>query len=263
MAAVPPLWIQLMQGYSPFSKLSFPKLRYITNSGGVFPVDLIRRYRSVLPDTRIYLMYGLSEAFRSTYLLPDEIDLRPSSMGKAIPDTDIFVVKENGTECAPGEIGELVHRGPTVALGYWNDPEATAAVFRRNPFASTDSQERVVYSGDLVRKDEDGYLYFVGRWDQLIKSQGYRVSPEEIEEVILTSGMIREAAACGEPDPVSGTVIVVHVVPKDRDTFTARELLSYCQREMPSYMVPRLVHLHDSLPRTTSGKLDRKALCKQ
>lgn len=260
MAAVPPLWIQLMQGYSPFPTMSLPHLRYMTNSGGVFPVELVRRYRAHLPHVRIVLMYGLSEAFRSAYLPPDQIDVRPNSMGKAIPETELYVVNEEGRECAAGQVGELVHRGPTVALGYWEDPETTRLVFRPNPFALLNSEERIVYSGDLVKKDEDGYLYFVGRRDQMIKSQGFRISPEEIEEIILASGLVSEVAACGEPDPVSGTVIVAHVVPRDRDAFTTRELLSYCQREMPSYMVPRMVHLHDSLPRTTSGKLDRKSL---
>jgi acyl-CoA synthetase (AMP-forming)/AMP-acid ligase II len=262
MAAVPPLWIQLMQGYSPFPTMPFPSLRYITNSGGVFPVELVRRYRAQLPHTRIVLMYGLSEAFRSAYLPPDQIDLRPGSMGRAIPETDLYVLDEEGRECAPGQVGELVHRGPTVALGYWEDPEATRGVFRPNPLTPGNSDERVVYSGDLVKKDEEGYLYFVSRRDQMIKSQGFRVSPEEVEEGIFASGMVSEAAVCGEPDPVSGAIIIAHVVPKDRDAFNTRELLSYCQREMPSYMVPRMVHLHDALPRTTSGKLDRKALKK-
>ena len=262
MAAVPPLWIQLMQGYSPFPTMSFPSLRYITNSGGVFPVELVRRYRAQLPHTRIVLMYGLSEAFRSAFLPPDQIDMRPGSMGRAIPETDLYVLDEEGRECAPGQVGELVHRGPTVALGYWEDPEATHAVFRPNPFGPDHSNERVVYSGDLVKKDEEGYLYFVSRRDQMIKSQGFRVSPEEVEEGIFASGMVSEVAVCGEPDPVSGTIIIAHVVPKDRDAINTRELLSYCQREMPSYMVPRMVHLHDAFPRTTSGKLDRKALKK-
>lgn len=261
MAAVPPLWIQMMQGYSPFPTMSFPSLRYITNSGGVFPVDLVRRYRAHLPHTRIVLMYGLSEAFRSAYLPPDQVDVRPNSMGKAIPETDLYVLDEQGRECPPGQVGELVHRGPTVAMGYWKDPETTRTVFRPNPFAPH-GEERVVYSGDLVKKDEEGYLYFVSRRDQMIKSQGFRVSPEEVEESVFASGMVSEVAVCGESDPVSGTVIVAHIVPLDRETFTTRELLSYCQREMPSYMVPRMVHLHDSLPRTTSGKLDRKSLKK-
>lgn len=262
MAAVPPLWIQLMHGYSPFPTMSFPHLRYMTNSGGVFPVELVRQYRAHLPHTRIVLMYGLSEAFRSAYLPPDQIDIRPNSMGKAIPETELYVLDEEGHECAPGQVGELVHRGPTVALGYWDDPEATQAVFRPNPFTSSNSEEWVVYSGDLVKKDDEGYLYFVSRRDQMIKSQGFRISPEEVEGFIFDSGLVSEAAVCGNPDPVSGAVIVAHIVPRDRDAFSISELQSYCQREMPSYMVPRIFQLHDSLPRTASGKIDRKALKK-
>jgi amino acid adenylation domain-containing protein len=257
MAGVPPLWIQLLGERSPLTQSAFPHLRYITNSGGVFPVELVKRCREVLPQTRLYLMYGLSEAFRSTYLPPDEVQRRPGSMGHAIPETQIFVLKEDGTECGPGDVGELVHRGPTVALGYWRDPEATAARFREHPFAP---HERVVYSGDLVRRDEDGFLYFVGRRDQLMKCQGFRVSPDEVEETIFASGLVAEVVVHGVPDPLSGHAIVAHVVPREVATFTTQELLTYCQRAMPSYMVPRAVHTHAALPRTPSGKIDRKGI---
>jgi acyl-CoA ligase (AMP-forming) (exosortase A-associated) len=261
MAAVPPLWNQLMQGYSPLPKMQpAPKLRYITNSGGVFPPGLVARYRALLPDTRIYLMYGLSEAFRSTYLPPEEIDRRPGSMGMPIPETEIHLFDERGYECAPGDVGELVHRGPTVALGYWNDPEATAAVFRPSPFGPPGSNEKVVYSGDLVRKDADGYLYFVGRRDQLIKSLGYRVSPDEVEATLTASGLISEVIVWGAPDEVAGQAIVAHVVPRSPETFSESDLLAYCRREMPRYMVPRNILVHSALPRTASGKLDRKSL---
>ncbi len=247
MAGVPPLWIQLLGTRVPLSRVAFPHLRYMTNSGGVFPTELVTRCRRELPGTRLYLMYGLSEAFRSTYLPPDEVERRPGSMGRAIPETQIFVLNEAGSECAPGEVGELVHRGPTVALGYWRDPEATAARFRAHPSAPG---ERVVYSGDLVRRDDDGFLYFVGRRDQLIKCQGFRVSPDEVEETIFASGLVAEVIVRGIPDPVSGQAIVAHVVPREVATFSEQELLTYCRRVMPSYMVPRAVHTHAALPRT-------------
>ena len=153
MAGVPPLWIQLLGDRSSLSQEVLPHLRYITNSGGVFPTELVARCRRVLPATRLYLMYGLSEAFRSTYLPPEEIERRPGSMGRAIPETEIYVLDEHGSECAPGKVGELVHCGPTVALGYWRNPEATAARFREHPLAPEGRAERVVYSGDLVRRD--------------------------------------------------------------------------------------------------------------
>lgn len=263
MAAVPPLWIQLMQKMSPFAQMRFPDLRFITNSGGVFPPELVQRYRAHLPTTRIYLMYGLSEAFRSTYLPPEEIEARPQSIGKAIPETEIFVVGTDGRPCAAGEAGELVHRGPTVALGYWNDPAATAAMFRTNPLLTGSEDERVVYSGDIVQQDQDGFVYFVGRRDQMIKTQGYRVSPDEVEEAVRASGLVANVIVHGAPDAVSGMIIVAHVIPVDALTFTVEALLRYCRGEMPPYMVPREIHLHDSLPTTANGKIDRARLREQ
>ncbi|HET9396634.1 MAG TPA: AMP-binding protein, partial [Nitrospiraceae bacterium] len=219
----------------------------------------VQQYRRLLPHVRIYLMYGLSEAFRSTYLPPEEIDRRPTSIGKAIPETIISVMKD-GRECEAGEIGELVHRGPTVALGYWHDPEATARIFRQFPSSNSARPEVAVYSGDYVKRDADGFLYFVGRRDSMIKTQGFRVSPEEVEEVILASGLVCEAAAVGEPDEVAGAIIAVHVVPKDSTTFSRASLIEFCRREMPRNLVPRSIHLHEALPRTASGKIDRKSL---
>ncbi len=259
-AGVPPFWIQLMSSISPFSRMEFPKLRYITNSGGRFPVELVKRYLSHLPQTRIFLMYGLSEAFRSTYLPPELVDARSDSVGKAIPESEILVVREDGTECDAGEVGELVHRGPTVALGYWNDPEATRSVFRPDTLPRGDLQRTVVFSGDLVRKDTEGFLYFVGRRDKMIKSQGYRISPEEVEEILLSCPLVSEAAVCGRPDPERGEAIVAHVVPAQSLSFAVETLVRYCQKEMPNYMQPRDVIVHGSLPRTTSGKIDRNVL---
>ena len=259
VAGVPLLWIQLLTSGSPLSQAELPHLRYITNSGGAFPAELVACCRRGLPATRLYLMYGLSEAFRSTYLAPNEVERRPGSIGRAVPETEIRVLSESGAECRPGEVGELVHRGPTVALGYWRDREATAAVFRENP-STPGSGERVVYSGDLVRRDEDGFLYFVGRRDQLIKCQGYRVSPDEVEDAIYASGLVAEVVVHGVPDTVAGQAIIADVVPRDRTAFSEQELLAYCRREMPSYMVPRATHVHAALPRTASGKIDRKSL---
>jgi acyl-CoA ligase (AMP-forming) (exosortase A-associated) len=259
LAGVPPLWIQLVQNRSPFSNMSFPQLRYVTNSGGAMPVDVVKALRRVLPNTKIYLMYGLTEAFRSTYLPPEEVDRRPDSIGKSIPECDILILSEGGGLCGPNEIGELVHCGPTVALGYWQDPEATAAKFRPNPFAP-ELLERVVYSGDLVKKDEEGFFYFVGRRDEMIKSLGYRISPTEVEEVIFESGLVAEVVVKGTPDPVAGQALVVHCIPAIPNTFSVQQLLAYCKKEMPSYMMPKSVAVHTMLPRTPSGKIDRKAV---
>jgi acyl-CoA synthetase (AMP-forming)/AMP-acid ligase II len=256
LGAVPPVWVQLMASTSPLPKMRLPELRYITNSGGTFPVELLRRYRAHLPHVRIYPMYGLTEAFRSTYLPPEFVDRLPDSIGKPIPESEILVVDQDGRRCGVGEVGELVHSGPTVALGYWRDPEATAARFRHHPFAAA-SSERVVYSGDLVRTDAQGFLYFVGRRDQLLKCFGQRVSPEEVEGIILASGLVDEAAVRGEPDAVAGTRVVAHVVPR-RDAYTRPALLTWCRREMPAHMVPARIVEHDALPRTSTLKLDRQ-----
>jgi acyl-CoA ligase (AMP-forming) (exosortase A-associated) len=263
LAGVPTLWIQLMQRHSPLAKQAFPHLRYITNSGGVFPVELVQRYREHLAGTRIYLMYGLSEAFRSTYLPPEELERRPHSMGRAIPETEIFAVDEHGRECGVDDVGELVHAGPTVSLGYWNRPDATAAVFRADPRRPTDAAvPKVVYSGDLVRRDADGFFTFVGRRDQQIKSHGYRISPEEVEEAIQASGLVAEVIARGVPDDVAGMVVEAHIVPRDPERFVESALAAYCEAEMPRYMVPRRFAIHGALPRTSSGKVDRAGVGK-
>src|SRR5699024_7851110 len=161
-------------------------LRYIANTGGRMPKATTAALQRSLPKTKIFLMYGLTEAFRSTYLAPEEVNRRPDSIGKAIPNVEILIVGEDGHPCAPGEPGELVHRGPLVAMGYWNDPEKTAKHFRPTPGQPPELPlpEIAVWSGDTVRMDEEGFLYFVGRRDEMIKTSGYRVSPTETEEVI-------------------------------------------------------------------------------
>jgi acyl-CoA ligase (AMP-forming) (exosortase A-associated) len=257
LAGVPPLWIQLLSDVSPLARMALPSWRLMTNSGGAFPPDLVREYRSTFPQVELVLMYGLSEAFRSTYLPSTEVDRRPTSMGRAIPECEILVLDLDGRRCGPGEVGELVHRGPTVAAGYWDDPDTTARVFRPDPEIPGGT---VVHSGDLVRADDDGFLYFVGRRDELIKSQGYRISPTEVEEIAYASGLVREALAAGEPDPLAGQVVVLHVVPLDPDTFDADTLLDVCRDQMPRYMVPRRVVTSAAFPRTASGKIDRKAV---
>lgn len=257
LAGVPALWIQLMRG-SP-QHLDLPHLRYITNSGGTFPVELLRRYRERLPHVRIFLMYGLSEAFRSTFLAPEQLDLRPDSIGLAIPECEVLVLDASGAACAADAPGELVHRGPTVALGYWQEPAASALVFRPDPDAP-DSGRRVVHSGDVVRRDLQGFLYFIGRRDQLIKCHGYRVCPNDVEEQLHASHLVAEVAVHGRPDAVAGSVVVAHVVPADPSTFTVEALMDFCRSQMPAYMVPSSVEVHDSFPRRPSGKVDLQAL---
>jgi acyl-CoA ligase (AMP-forming) (exosortase A-associated) len=262
LAGVPTLWSLLAQPNSTLHKRQFPHLRYITNTGGAMPQNVLAILRRTLPETKIYLMYGLTEAFRSTYLPPEEVDRRPTSIGKAIPDTEILVINEQGRPCRPGEIGELVHRGPTVSLGYWGQPELTAAVLRPHPFASPElgSSERVCYSGDLVTMDEEGFLYFVGRRDTLIKSSGFRVSPTEVEEVLFQSGQLRHAAVIGIPDQVRGQTIKAFVVPREGVTLDTDDLLAFCLQKLPRHMAPQHIEVVEELPKTGSGKIDYPAL---
>lgn len=262
LAGVPTLWSLLAQPNSGLHKHKLTHLRYITNTGGAMPQAVLKVLRELLPAASIFLMYGLTEAFRSTYLPPEELDRRPTSMGKAIPDTEILVINEHGRECKPGEIGELVHRGPTVSMGYWGNPEATAKVLRPNPLAPAElgDQERVCYSGDLVKKDEDGFLYYVGRRDTMIKCSGHRISPTEVEEVLFQSGQVRQAAVIGVPDEVMGQAIKAFVVARNGSPLEVPKLLAYCGERVPRYMVPRWIDVLDELPKTTSGKVDYPAL---
>ncbi|MXS84359.1 acyl-CoA ligase (AMP-forming), exosortase A system-associated [Nitrosomonas sp. HPC101] len=262
LAAVPPLWTQLAQ----LDWQGIQTLRYITNSGGAMPRSTLSRLRNALPDTEIFLMYGLTEAFRSTYLPPEEVDSRPDSMGKAIPNAEVMVLREDGTHCASGEPGELVHRGPLVSMGYWNDPGKTSARFR--PLTPRQSgltlPELAVWSGDTVRMDEEGYLYFIGRRDDMIKTSGYRVSPTEIEEVIYATETVAEAAAFGAPHPTLGQAIVVVAVPKTGLELNQDILSAACKNHLPAFMQPGLITLRQtSLPRNPNGKIDRKNLASE
>jgi len=262
LAGVPTVWSLLAQTNSTLQKNSLSELRYITNTGGAMPQSVLKVLRAALPSTQIFLMYGLTEAFRSTYLPPEELDRRPTSMGKAIPDTEILVLNEQSQVCTPGEVGELVHRGPTVSLGYWGNPEATGRVLKPNPLlpAEIGDTERVCYSGDLVKTDEDGFLYYVGRRDTMIKSSGFRVSPTEVEEMVFQSGKARHAAAIGIPDDLLGQAIKVFVVSRDGELFDKDALLAFCTENMPRYMVPKFIEVMDELPKTSSGKVDYPSL---
>lgn len=259
MAGVPTLWLQLTdERRSPFLRLAFPHLRYITNTGGRMPEHAVRRIRSTHAHADVYLMYGLTEAFRSTYLPPDQADTRPASIGRAIPNTEILVVGADGHPCGAEEVGELVHRGPTVALGYWRDPESTARVFRPHPSPQVPGAwpETVVFSGDLVKRDAEGYLYYVGRRDQLMKRQGIRVSPDEVEQCVYASGLVANAVAFAVPSEVEDEIVLA-VRPRDPATFREDLLREFCKREMPSYLQPGVIWLLGDLPLTTSQKPDR------
>jgi acyl-coenzyme A synthetase/AMP-(fatty) acid ligase len=261
LAAVPPLWVQLLTVDSFISGL--PSLRVMTNSGGRLPTEAVRKLRASHPHVDLFLMYGLTEAFRSTYLPPGKVDTKPGSIGQAIPGAEILVLDDNLAPCQPGQVGEVVHRGPTVTLGYWKDPETTARVFRPNPIrpSGTPDAERVVFSGDLAYMDDDGDMFFVGRRDQMIKSLGYRVSPDEVTDVLYASGEVVEALVTSETDESRGTRIVAYVVlAKDGNLESLEE---FARREMPTYMQPSRIETRDALPRTSSGKHDAAAARQQ
>jgi len=262
ITAVPPLWIQLAQLAWP--QAAQDSLRYLANTGGAMPKATLAALRRILPKTQVYLMYGLTEAFRSTYLAPAELDRRPDSIGKAIPNAEVMIVREDGSLCAPGEPGELVHRGSLVALGYWNDPQRTAERFRPAPGQPTGlpMAELAVWSGDTARLDEAGFLYFIGRKDDLIKTSGYRVSPTEVEEVLYASGQVSEAVALGIPHPVLGQA-VVGVVKPAAPGFAASALLAYCKQQLPNFMAPLEIVVRERLPRNPNDKIDRKALTEE
>lgn len=261
LAAVPPLWVQLVEQDWPEDAVA--SMRRLTNSGGALTPTLVRQLRAIFGSkTDIYAMYGLTEAFRSTYLDPALIDDNPTSMGRAIPFAEILVVDEAGDIAGPDQAGELVHCGPLVAQGYWKDPERTAQRFKDAPAASKYSGT-AVFSGDTVKRGKDGLLYFVSRDDAMIKSSGNRISPTEIEEIAVESGLIAEAVALGVPDERLGHAIRLFVRPVERGTpqdSVTEQLANYLKQNLPNFMHPRDIVLLSEFPKNPNGKLDRNLL---
>lgn len=262
LPALPPIWAQVFNprlARIEEGSYDFSSLRYIANTGAKLPVPIVRKIRETFPKARLYLMYGLTEAFRSTYLDPDEVDRRPDSIGKALPNVEIEIVNERNERCKPGEIGELVHRGAGITRGYWNSPELTAKVFRQNPLlAGKFYTDTVVYSGDLARRDEDGFIYYVGRKDHQIKTCGYRVSPTEVESLIMECPGVSEVVVYGTDDPELGAKLCA-VVSLCGDT-SPEQILEHCRTEAPYYLVPKEFIVVDEFPRTASGKVDRNLI---
>ncbi|HEY1397977.1 acyl-CoA ligase (AMP-forming), exosortase A system-associated, partial [Roseateles sp.] len=266
LTAVPPLYIQLAQ-------LEWPaaidqQLRYFANTGGRMPRETLNLLRQRVPSAQPFLMYGLTEAFRSTYLPPEEVDRRPDSIGKAIPNAEILVLREDGTPCAPDEPGELVHRGALVGMGYWNDAEKTAERYKLLPLGAAGREaglqlpEYAVFSGDNVRQDAEGFLYFIGRRDEMIKTSGYRVSPTEVEEILYATQLVGECVAFGVDHATLGqTIQVIATPPAGADALDSAALLVQCKARMPAYMIPAGVEEKAGpLPRNPNGKIDRKLL---
>lgn len=260
LAAVPPLWVQLLEIDWPEDAVT--SMRRLTNSGGALTVEMVEGLQDKFLKSSIFPMYGLTEAFRSTYLDPGLVATHPTSMGKAIPFAEILVVDEQGEVCDPGIEGELVHCGPLVAQGYWQDAEKTAKRFRPAPEASRYGGT-AVWSGDRVKRDEDGLLYFVGRRDAMIKSSGNRISPQEIESAAMATGLVAEVVALGVPDERLGHAI--HLVARAApDAENARDALPKALgRELPNFMQPQVIHWKDVMPLNPNGKIDRTALSRE
>jgi len=232
----------------------FPDLRYLTNTAAALPRAHIERLRDLFPQAKLFSMYGLTECKRCTYLPPEQLALRPESVGIAIPGTEAYVVDELGERVPPGTIGELVIRGAHVMKGYWADEEASARVLKPGPYP----WEKVLYTGDLFRTDEEGYLYFVGRKDDIIKTRGEKVSPKEVENVLYELPGIREAAVIGVPDPVLGQAVKA-IVAAD-EGLTERDVIRHCAARLEDFMVPAMVEFRGQLPKSENGKIARKEL---
>ena len=275
LTAVPPLYIQLTQLQWPAAIDTH--LRYFANTGGRMPRETLNALRERVPSAKPFLMYGLTEAFRSTYLPPEEVDRRPDSIGKAIPNAEILVLRDDGSSCGPNEPGELVHRGALVGQGYWNDATKTAERYKLLAAGTSGREaglqlpEYAVFSGDTVRMDEDGFLYFIGRRDEMMKTSGYRVSPTEVEEILYATKLVGECVAFGVDHPTLGQAIQViatqpespadHALGDAAGADPVAALLGQCKIHMPTYMVPSgIAFVAGPLPRNPNGKIDRKTL---
>jgi acyl-CoA ligase (AMP-forming) (exosortase A-associated) len=264
LTAVPPLWCQLADQEWP--EAASASLRYFANTGGKLPGETLHRLRALAPGAKPFLMYGLTEAFRSTILPPDQVAQHPNSIGRAIPNQEVCVLRDDGTRCGTREVGEIVHRGSTVALGYWRDPARTAERFRPCPSAEFGvlPPETCVFSGDYGWADEDGFLYFIGRHDDMIKSSGYRISPTEVEDLVHATGLVSEAAAVGVPDARLGQSVWLVAAAPANTVPSADALMQACRRAMPPYMVPARIDIRAApLPRNPNGKIDRAALARE
>ena len=257
LAAVPPLWVQLAELDWPVETAA--RLRRLTNSGGALTVELVRALRRQFPAARLFAMYGLTEAFRSTFLDPALIDSHPTSMGTAIPHAEILVVNDDGIIAADGEEGELVHCGPLVAQGYWQDATRTAERYKPAPAASRYGG-MAVWSGDRVRREADGLLYFVGRRDAMIKCAGNRISPQEVEDAAVATGLVAEAVALGIPDARLGQAVHLVVRAALSSSGSLEELPAKLLKELPNFMQPQVIHWRAELPISPNGKLDRAGL---
>ena len=251
-----PMMAAILLQQKQLGREAFAHLRYITSTAAALPPAHIARLQELFPRVKLYSMYGLAECKRCTFMPPDELRGRPDSVGIPIPNTEAYVLDRNGGRAAPGVVGELVVRGAHVMKGYWENPAATARVLRDGPHP----WEKVLHTGDLFRADADGYLYFVARKDDIIKSRGEKVSPKEVENVLYALAGVREAAVVGVPDPMLGMAVKAILVVAPDARLAADDVIRHCKRHLEDFMVPKLVEFHAELPKTESGKISRRAL---
>ncbi|HIQ01481.1 MAG TPA: AMP-dependent synthetase, partial [Anaerolineales bacterium] len=254
LPGVPTIFAMLLQ--MDLSRFDLSSLRYLTNTAAALPVEHIQRLREAFPQARLYSMYGLTECKRTLYLPPEELDRRPGSVGIPIPGTEVWIEDEAGNWLGPGEVGELVVRGSHVMQGYWGDPEETAKRYRPGRYPA----ERLLYTGDLFRMDEEGFLYFVARKDDIIKSRGEKVAPKEVESVLYRLPGVAEAAVIGVPDELLGQAIKAFIVCSDGHQLTEQDVLRHCRQHLEDFMLPRYVEFRPSLPKSPSGKIQKSAL---
>jgi long-chain acyl-CoA synthetase len=254
-AGAPTMYAILLQ-LKDLEKEDFSSLRYITNAAAALPLSFVPRLRKAFPFTKIYLMHGLTECLRTTYLPPEEVETRPTSVGKGMPNVKLWIEDEEGNKIHDGRPGELVVSGPNLMLGYWNDPEATAQRIRK----SKNSEEKVLYSGDLFRMDEEGYFYFVARKDDIIKCRGEKVSPIEVEDVIYTLEEVLEVRVIAIPDEILGQAVKAEIVLKEGQTLDEHQIKAYCKKHLEDYKIPKFVEFFTSLPKTSGGKIRRKVI---
>lgn len=255
LPGVPTIFATLLQ-FAPFAGLDLSSLRYLSNTAAPFPPAHIQRLRELLPQARIFSMYGLTECTRVSYLAPSRLEEKITSVGRAMPNSETYIVDETGRRCGPDEIGELVVRGSSVMRGYWKRPEETAATLKDGEIAG----EKVLYTGDLFRMDADGDLYFVGRRDDVFKCRGEKVSPREVENVLFELPEVAEAAVIGVADPIDGMAIKAFVVWRDDKALSDHDLRRHCQSRLEPRLVPKFFESCRSLPKTDSGKITKTAL---
>jgi acyl-CoA ligase (AMP-forming) (exosortase A-associated) len=259
LAGVPALWSQLL-ALDSWPEIILQHLRYITNSGGRMPKSVLDQLVSKAPQAEVYLMYGLTEAFRSTCLDPALVQTYPDSVGTAIPYAEVKIVRSDGRETSSDEIGELVHMGPLVAQGYWRDALRTAERFRPAPICARQPGSPAVWSGDKARRDSNGLIYFIARDDEMIKSSGYRISPTEIEEILYALPELADVVVLGVPDDRIGEAVVAVMAAKPNRQLDINAVMAHCRLALPAYMVPSRLMLRPDLPRNANGKLDRSSI---